>query len=100
MYQARVRFDTVVEAKAFVSICNDMDFKVELIAQPYVIDAKSIMGLSVSTCPNRLSCAHTARRTAANLPRASAPIVRPPLRSRGIMPDQPSTSPREKPRTA
>ena len=45
MYQARVRFDTVVEAKAFVSICNDMDFKVELIAQPYVIDAKSIMGL-------------------------------------------------------
>ena len=45
MYQARVRFDTVVEAKAFVSICNDMDFKVELIAQPYVIDAKSIMGI-------------------------------------------------------
>ena len=45
MYQARVRFDTVVEAKAFVSICNDMDFKVELIAQPYVIDGKSIMGL-------------------------------------------------------
>ena len=37
MYQARVRFDTVVEAKAFVSICNDMDFKVELIAQPYAV---------------------------------------------------------------
>ncbi len=45
MYQANVRFETVVEAKAFVSICNEMNFKVELFSGPYVIDAKSIMGL-------------------------------------------------------
>lgn len=45
MYKATVHFETVVEAKAFVSICNDMDFKVELVSGPYIIDAKSIMGL-------------------------------------------------------
>ncbi len=45
MYQATVRFETVVEAKAFVSICNDVNFKVELVSDPYIIDAKSIMGL-------------------------------------------------------
>mgnify|MGYP002542269943 FL=1 len=45
MYQAKVRFETVVEAKAFVGICNDMKFKVELLSGPYIIDAKSIMGL-------------------------------------------------------
>lgn len=45
MYTAKVKFDSVVEAKAFVGICNDVDFKVELVSDPYVIDAKSIMGL-------------------------------------------------------
>ncbi len=45
MYKATVRFETVVEAKAFVSVCNEMDFKVELVSGPYIIDAKSIMGL-------------------------------------------------------
>ncbi len=45
MYQAKVRFETVVEAKEFVGICNDMNFKVELLSGPYIIDAKSIMGL-------------------------------------------------------
>jgi phosphotransferase system HPr-like phosphotransfer protein len=45
MYKALVRFDSVVEAKAFVSICNEVDFKVELVSGPYVIDAKSIMGI-------------------------------------------------------
>lgn len=45
MYTTKVKFDSVVEAKAFVGICNDVDFKVELISDPYVIDAKSIMGL-------------------------------------------------------
>ena len=45
MYQATVRFETVVEAKAFVSICNEVNFKVELVSDPYIIDAKSIMGL-------------------------------------------------------
>lgn len=45
MYQTTVRFETVVEAKAFVSICNEVNFKVELVSDPYIIDAKSIMGL-------------------------------------------------------
>lgn len=45
MYKTTVRFETVVEAKAFVSICNELDFKVELVSGPYIIDAKSIMGL-------------------------------------------------------
>ena len=45
MYKTSVHFETVVDAKAFVSICNDMDFKVELVSGPYIIDAKSIMGL-------------------------------------------------------
>ena len=45
MVNAKVRFDTVEQAKEFVSLCNDMDFKVELVSDPYIIDAKSIMGL-------------------------------------------------------
>lgn len=45
MYKATVHFETVVEAKAFVTISNEMDFKVELTSGPYIIDAKSIMGL-------------------------------------------------------
>ena len=45
MYTAKVQFETVVDAKAFVSICNEMDFKVELTSGPYIIDAKSIMGI-------------------------------------------------------
>lgn len=45
MYKATVHFETVVEAKAFVSICNEMTYKIELLSGPYIIDAKSIMGL-------------------------------------------------------
>lgn len=45
MYKAAVKFASVEDAKAFSGICNDVDFKVELIADPYVIDAKSLMGL-------------------------------------------------------
>ncbi len=45
MVKAKVRFETVVEAKEFVGVCNEMDFKVELVSDPYIIDAKSIMGL-------------------------------------------------------
>ena len=45
MYKAAVKFASVEDAKAFSGICNDVDFKVELIADPYVIDAKSRMGL-------------------------------------------------------
>ena len=45
MYKAMVQFESVVEAKAFSNLCNELDFKVELISDPYVIDAKSIMGL-------------------------------------------------------
>ena len=45
MVKTKVRFDTVVQAKEFVGICNEMDFKVELASDPYIIDAKSIMGL-------------------------------------------------------
>ena len=45
MVKTKVRFDTVVQAKEFVGICNEMDFKVELVSDPYIIDAKSIMGL-------------------------------------------------------
>ena len=39
MYKATVHFETVVEAS------NEVDFKVELVSGPYIIDAKSIMGL-------------------------------------------------------
>ena len=45
MYTAKVKFETVVDAQKFVGICNDMKFKVELHSGPYVIDAKSIMGI-------------------------------------------------------
>ena len=30
MYTAKIRFETLDEAKAFVDICNKVDFKVEL----------------------------------------------------------------------
>lgn len=45
MYTAKVKFDNVVDAQKFVGICNDMDFKVELMSGAYIIDAKSIMGI-------------------------------------------------------
>ena len=45
MYKAPVLFETVVEAKVFVTASNEVDFKVELVSGPYIIDAKSIMGL-------------------------------------------------------
>ena len=45
MVKTKVKFDTVVEAKEFVGVCNEMDFKVELVSDPYIIDAKSIMGI-------------------------------------------------------
>ena len=45
MYKATVHFETVVEAKAFVTASNEVDFKVELVSGPYIIDAKSIMGI-------------------------------------------------------
>lgn len=45
MYTAKIRFETMEEAKAFVDICNEVDFKVELQDNVYVIDAKSIMGV-------------------------------------------------------
>ncbi len=45
MFHATVRLETVVEAKEFVSICNEVDYKVELKSGPYIIDAKSIMGI-------------------------------------------------------
>ena len=45
MYKATVHFETVVEAKAFVTASNEVDFKVELVSGPYIIDAKSFMGL-------------------------------------------------------
>ena len=40
MYKATVHFETVVEAKAFVTASNEVDFKVELVSGPYIIDAK------------------------------------------------------------
>ena len=45
MYTAKVKFGNVVDAQKFVGICNDMNFKVELLSGAYVIDAKSIMGI-------------------------------------------------------
>lgn len=45
MYKAAVKFASVEDAKTFAGICNEVDFKVELVAEPYVIDAKSLMGL-------------------------------------------------------
>ena len=45
MYKAMVRFDTVVDAKKFVNICNSVPFDVDLVSGRYVIDGKSIMGL-------------------------------------------------------
>ena len=45
MYMAKVKFDNVVDAQKFVGICNDVDFKVELMSGAYIIDAKSIMGI-------------------------------------------------------
>ncbi|MCI8554932.1 MAG: HPr family phosphocarrier protein [Clostridiales bacterium] len=45
MYRTKVRFENVVDAQKFVGICNDINFKVELYSGPYVIDAKSIMGI-------------------------------------------------------
>ena len=45
MYTAKVLLETVVGAKEFVSICNDVEYKVELVSGPYIIDAKSIMGI-------------------------------------------------------
>ena len=40
-----VRFDTVVDAKKFVNVCNSVPFDVDLMSGRYVIDGKSIMGL-------------------------------------------------------
>ncbi len=70
MYMAKVKFDNVVDAQKFVGICNDMDFKVELMSGAYIIDAKSIMGIFSLDFSSRWSCGPTARRTAA-LPKRS-----------------------------
>lgn len=64
MYKATVHFETVVEAKAFVTASNEVDFKVELVSGPYIIDAKSIMGRSAWIYPSPSSCRPTARTTA------------------------------------
>lgn len=45
MVKTKVKIDSVLDAKQFVGICNSVDFDVELVAIPYVIDAKSIMGI-------------------------------------------------------
>lgn len=45
MVKTKVKIDSVLDAKQFVGICNSVDFDVELVANPYVIDAKSIMGI-------------------------------------------------------
>ena len=45
MYKAMVRFDTVVDAKKFVNLCNSVPFDVDLVSGRYVIDGKSIMGI-------------------------------------------------------
>ena len=45
MYKTTVFFESVAQAKQFVNICNELDYRIELVADPYVIDAKSIMGI-------------------------------------------------------
>ena len=45
MYEAKVHFDTVVDVKKFVNICNSVSFDVDLVSGRYVVDGKSIMGL-------------------------------------------------------
>ncbi|HIW74257.1 MAG TPA: HPr family phosphocarrier protein [Firmicutes bacterium] len=45
MYKAKVHFDTVVDVKKFVNICNSVSFDVDLLSGRYVVDGKSIMGL-------------------------------------------------------
>lgn len=45
MVKTKVKIDSVLDARQFVGICSSVDFDVELVAVPYVIDAKSIMGI-------------------------------------------------------
>jgi len=45
MIKKQINLTTIEQAQQFVSICMALDFKVELVSDPYVVDAKSIMGL-------------------------------------------------------
>lgn len=45
MVKTKVKIDSVSDAKQFVGICSAVDFNVELIAAPYIINGKSIMGI-------------------------------------------------------
>ncbi len=57
-----VRFDTVVDAKKFVNVCNSVPFDVDLMSGRYVIDGKSIMGLFSLDLSSRWSCRPIVRR--------------------------------------
>lgn len=45
MYKAKVLLGDVKRANEFVHICNEVDGRIELLCGPYVINAKSIMGI-------------------------------------------------------
>lgn len=45
MYKATVLLGDVKRANAFVHICNEIDGKIELLCGPYVMNAKSMMGI-------------------------------------------------------
>lgn len=45
MYEATVLLENVKRANEFVHICNEIDGRIELVCDPYVINAKSIMGI-------------------------------------------------------
>ena len=45
MYKTTVLLENVQKANEFVHICNQIDGRMELLCEPYVMNAKSIMGI-------------------------------------------------------
>lgn len=53
MYKSNIKLTTVDRAKAFVDVCMQYPFDIELVSGKYVVNAKSIMGvLSVTLSSN------------------------------------------------
>ncbi len=49
-----IHLKSINEVKEFVRIVNDFNYDVDLISGRYIVDAKSIMGISASFCRDRL----------------------------------------------
>lgn len=52
MYKTNIKLMNVDQAKAFVDVCVDYPFDIELVSGKYIVNAKSIMGVLSITLSN------------------------------------------------